>query len=122
MHRISLVCIIALLALSVLGCGSAVATPKTGTWHSTTTPHFVAKVANNKIRITLTIDKETTGLYWQGTFNSSAKTIVSKGDAQAMDESLLGSSDKTKKFTYKDGKLIFAFSAMGISRTVELKQ
>ena len=82
-----------------------------------------AVVADSKITIELDSDG-TSGLYWKGTFMPVAGStgIVSAGDTAAMKLSLFGSGDKSKTFTYEDGKLNFPFSIMGTTKTIALQK
>jgi hypothetical protein len=103
-----------------IGCAEAKQVSYSGTWQSTGDLDFGAKIKNNRITVTWKVDEETSGLYWKGSFSSRGQTITSVGDRRAMDDSLLGSSDKTKKFTYENGKLMFKFSIMGENRKISL--
>lgn len=110
------------LLLGVSACGSSSAKSLNGTWHEGTS--FVAQVTNNKIRIDI-VDEGDATLYWKGTFRSSVPNgtaIVSKGDKKAMDASILGSMDSTKKFTYANNRLVFKFSILGQTRTIHLRR
>jgi hypothetical protein len=65
-----------------------------------------------------------------GSFDTSDKTGQSftvtslpDPDAQkALAGSLFGSSEKTKKFTYKDGELTYEFSMMGVESIVHMSR
>lgn len=111
------------LIMMFSACGeSSSARSLTGTWHGE--PSMVAHISKGKIRIDF-VEKNTKYLYWKGTFNTSitnGEKTISKGDTEAMDSSLLGSQDSTKKFLYKGGKLFFTFRIMGTSRTVRLSR
>ncbi|MDE7262568.1 MAG: hypothetical protein K2N78_11020, partial [Oscillospiraceae bacterium] len=67
---------------------------------------------------------QTSVLYWAGTFtppedNPKEYTWESENDTGRTDASLLGSSDETKAFTYKKGKLTYAASALGVTSKIE---
>lgn len=67
----------------------------------------------------------TTGLYWKGSFVAAAKSgdvIMSAGDVEAMEESFLSSRDTEKEFTYKDGKLSFKRTVMGVTSVIYLSR
>lgn len=109
------------LATALCACGNSSAKSLNGTWHDSTNS-FVAQITQNKVRIDI-VDEGDATLYWKGTFRSyaSSGTIVSKGDVKAMDKSILGSLDKTKRFTYANGRLSFRFSILGQTRTIKLR-
>lgn len=70
--------------------------------------------------------KDVSALYWKGTFPMSAEdgTVTSKGDVEAMKDSLMAESinPESKKFTIKDGKIIFTVTALGVTKTVTLEK
>jgi len=71
-------------------------------------------------------DKSFSSLYWRGSFLYPAQfddgtTVLSHGDVEPMKASLMGSQDTAKTFTYKDGKLSFKFTAMGVTRALQLE-
>ena len=122
--------------LTVSGCGSSSTTPHTdtpvplrGSWHMTNASDgsfdMTAHIVDHQIQITWVSD-DTKALYWKGTFPTDVMkddvTIVSKGDRQALDASMLGSQDKTKKFHYDNGVLSYEFSVMGVSKTIHLEK
>jgi hypothetical protein len=87
-----------------------------------------AVISGDGIEIHL-VTSQTDAIYWKGTFptpmnvtHGSIFTIVSAGDTVVMDESLLASQDKTKEFTFDNGKLKFKMTVMGVTQTVELEQ
>lgn len=111
------------------GPASADPTNLNGTWvsvadNSSPVPSFVAEVKDGTILINMTMSNDT-GLYWSGTFESSAvdtHKITSVGNVEHMKTSLFGSSAKTKEFTYEGGSIRFTFSIMGVSHVVELEK
>lgn len=112
------------LAMSLSACGgTSSARSLSGTWTSYH-PHMVAHIRKGKIRIDF-VDSGERSLYWKGTFNVNAhpgSTQISKGDTKAMDKSILGSLDSTKKFTYANGQLSFRFTILGTTKTIYLKR
>lgn len=69
----------------------------------------------------------TTALYWAGSYEapkdaSTSYEWTSTGDKDKMSSALLASQDATKKFAYKDGKLTFQVSAMGVTTTSQLEK
>jgi hypothetical protein len=115
--RTLFICLIGVFTMII--ASSAHAKPYDGTWHSKDKLGFVAKIKNNKIKITMNVDKRTRALYWQGTF-SNGNPIISKGDTKVLESAFFGSSDSSKKFTYADGVLIFKFSMMDMTKVVFL--
>lgn len=88
--------------------------------------NMTAMISNDTIEIIWDLD-DLTALYWKGSFPttdqlSSIEKIESVGDVPAMDASLLGSQNKTKTFTYKDGRLAFELTVMGTTRVIELER
>ncbi|WP_276888175.1 hypothetical protein [Faecalibaculum rodentium] len=72
-------------------------------------------------------ENKTKALYWKGDAPEEAKESgplkwTSQGDREAMDSSLLASQDSTKEFTLDNGVLSYEASAMGVTKTVELKK
>lgn len=97
-----------------------------GTWkyEDPSGQEFTAVIHNNAIEVDWLMDAKTSGLYWKGDFETddSDGSILSKADRDALSRSLVGSRDKTKIFTYSDGKLQFKFGAMGITKVVTLEK
>lgn len=123
-HKILI--LIALLALTLSACGGTSTKssgPLDGTWKSTA-PDMTAKVINNTIEIDFTRQGET-ALYWKGTLpptSADGAEITSSGDTDAMNESMFGSEDSSKKFVYTNGKITFPFGILGTTQTVELEK
>lgn len=102
----------------------------TGDWHQVqngvpnTTMHAV--VSKDSIQITVDMNSGDgspfTALYWQGTFDpNSAGSQTSKYDQKAMEDSIIASEDTTKTFTTNAaGDIVYPFSILGMSTTVEL--
>jgi hypothetical protein len=105
-----------------------------GTWHQTKGMPGVtmtADVSGDGIQINMHFDRDNVGgIFWAGSFDTSDKTGQSftvtslpDPDAQkALAGSLFGSSEKTKKFTYKDGELTYEFSMMGVESIVHMSR
>lgn len=75
------------------------------------------------------VNNDVQALYWKGTFPTplNAKVgdtfdILSTGDTDTMGTSLMASQDTTKMFTYKDHKLHFKLTVMGVQTTVHLEK
>lgn len=123
-----------IIVLSIFGVPrhAASASSLEGHWRSsattdtTETPLMTAEISNNQIEITWRTE-DTSFLYWKGTFPvsktvSDGSEIVSVGDVEAMDGSLMGSQSKTKNFTYKNGKLVYTLTVLGASRNITLER
>lgn len=93
----------------------------TGTWKDSS-GMFVASVKKDQIVINLKAD-DMTALYWKGTFKpGKSNIIISKADTEALDASMFGSMDKTKRFVYRNQQLRFHFVIAGINRVVALRR
>lgn len=69
----------------------------------------------------------TTSLYWAGTYTAPTSDAeeyswTSDRDKAQTDSALLASTDDTKDFSYKDGKISYSVSAMGMTTTYELEK
>ena len=99
-----------------------------GSWASTDSngTSFEATVSSDQIEINLA-SSGSKALYWKGTFPRGADlaadfTVTSVADVEALAGSMLGSQEPTKAFPYSGGKPKFDFSAMGVTKTVELSK
>ena len=96
-----------------------------GDWsYSSDSINFEATVKGEEITIDLIMDNSE-GLYWSGSFSTDAlngDTIVSYADIEALDASMLGSGDEKKNFVFKDGKLTFSFTIVGVTQDIELSR
>jgi hypothetical protein len=90
-----------------------------------------AEISGDSIQVNMEIDGRdgnTGGVFWMGSFDTSDKrsqtfTVTSMPDPdakKALQNSLFGSSEGTKKFTYDNGDLSFEFSMMGAESTVHM--
>lgn len=114
--------VISVLCLFFVSCGTADSQSLRGVWESQH-PQMVAHIYKNSIQIDHQFDDGDSGLYWKGTFSSTlsnGESFRSKPDAKALDFALFGSTAKSKKFTYKNGRLMFQFSILGITKKVVL--
>lgn len=104
-----------------------------GNWHQTKGMPGVtmtAEISGDSIQINMHFDRDNIGgIFWMGSFDTSDKTgsftvtSIPDPDAQkVLAGSMLASSEKTKKFTYKDGDLSYEFSMMGVESTVHLSR
>ena len=103
-------------------------TDLTGTWRSEENDgsYQEAIITENAIEINwVSDDGKTKDLYWAGTYTAPNEAIdeyswVSENDTEKTDTALLASSDETKEFTYKDGKISYEASALGTTKIMEL--
>lgn len=121
MFRIIFIAIFIFVMMTTTACAKS--TSYTGTWKSTGDLEFIANIKKNHVDIVWVVDDETSGLYWKGTFPATKKTtIMSIADTEALNSSIFGSLDKSKQFIYKNKRLIFSFSAFGVTKTISLKK
>lgn len=83
-----------------------------------------ATVAADTIEIDW-VQKDQKSLYWKGSYTAPTTPgdtykWTSRGDTEAMHDSLLGSQDATKDFTYTGGQITYEQSALGTTTTVRL--
>lgn len=118
------------LLVSLTACGSNNSAPVSlnGSWSTEASPDFTmtAVVSDTGIEVTWKAP-DTTALYWVGTLPTSPDltndtVITSQGDTEAMAMSLLASQSETKDFTYKNDKLAFDFTIMGVTKTLYLEK
>lgn len=86
---------------------------------------FVATIKNDTITMDIQMGDNTKALYWQGTFVSEpgdGETVVSNADKEALNSSLLGSTEDTKEFVTGAGTITFDFGMMGVTKTVNLEK
>lgn len=141
------IAIAAVLALT--GCGGADATPTgdagptaveevpsapdlTGAWQQSNSAsedsYQQAKITADAITVEWVADGgDTTSIYWVGTFEaptdaSDPYTWTSQRDAAATDSALLASTDDTKEFAYEGDTISYKVSALGTTKTVDLKK
>lgn len=85
---------------------------------------MTASVSPGSIQINME-SRDSSSIYWLGTFdtdknpNTSFKT-ESIGDSDAMSMSIFGSQDKTKLFSYENGKISYKFTMLKTTTTVYL--
>lgn len=104
-----------------------------GDWYQTNSSddgvYMTASVsANDSIQITMKT-RDSSAVYWMGSFQVSDKKtsdsfkLESKADPDAqkwMDDSIFGSQDDSKVFTYKNGDLSYEFTMVGVTKTIHL--
>lgn len=127
---IALLIVPVFFAMTACSGGSAKVTPADlhGSWASADAngTTFEATISDNQIEINL-VSSGSKALYWKGTFPLGSDlaadfTVTSVADTEALAGSILGSQDPTKTFTYSGSKLKFDFSAMGVTKAVELSK
>lgn len=102
----------------------------TGTWTSSEDEgsYQEATISENTIEINWISDAGATkSIYWIGTYSPPTENLdeyswTSERDVEKTASALLASSDDTKNFTYKDGKITYEVSVMGTTTTYELSQ
>jgi uncharacterized protein YfaP (DUF2135 family) len=125
------IALVAVMTIASRSDGSAevdIPVSLTGKWHQTEGPKNVrmtAEIYGGSIQIDME-SREATYPYWLGTFDSDRNTrkpfkVVSIGDPDAMSQSIFGSNEKTKPFTYKDGLISFEFSMFHGQQRVTVK-
>ena len=124
---------VAALALTVLtACGSKAkaeaASDLTGTWVSEKSgdSYQEAVITADSIEINW-MSKDSKSLYWAGTYVAPDSAVseyswTSENDKEKTGSALLASGDDTKEFTYKNGVISYEASALGTTKTVELKK
>jgi hypothetical protein len=103
-----------------------------GNWAEVTTASpssatQTAVITGNTIEITWHNTDGTTALYWAGSFTApttpgDSYEWDSANDTSKTGSAILASSDPTKHFTYKDGKLSYQVSALGVTKTETLQK
>lgn len=95
-----------------------------GSWTMTTDQGgtFVATVTSETIKIVMVSPKDVSMVYWYGTFksNGSAGDEITS-DIIQVDRAVL-SAAKSKRFVVGDDTLTFSFTAMGVTKSVELRR
>lgn len=117
--------ILGLAALSIMTLSSASSKPASlnGVWKSDNPPMAVY-ISDNSIKITI-VGEQFNALYWKGTFPKTVfdgAKVISAGDTELMDQAVMGSTLDSKEFMYKDGKLIFTFTWLEVTKTVYLSR
>lgn len=103
-----------------------------GTWvqvnNASEDSYQEAVISGNSITVNwVTADTDTKALYWAGTVEIPEDTgnsfsWNSQNDTEQTQNAIMASSDETKTFTYKDGKISYDVSAMGMTQTVKLEK
>lgn len=119
------------MAFALAGCASQPEEPAdlTGAWKSqgNNGSYQEATIDDNTITINWVSDGgKTKSLYWAGTYTAPTESgdyeWTSENDISKTQSALLASSDETKDFAYKDGKISYEVSAMGATTTMELEK
>lgn len=101
---------------------SQVALDVTGSWSTEIGDKFPmnAKISGDTIEIEMGVDGSTMS-YWYGTFsNSAANGAGIESISKEHPTKTFLSSAKSKPFVYRDDKISFEYSGMGITKTIEL--
>ena len=116
----TILAVIMLTIVTLSGCSSTPEAPAdtTGVY---TNDNFRASIEEDVIVIQI-IGDDSEMLYWQGSWKNGETDVVSTGDRQALDGSLMGSQSETKEFTVDGDTLQFDFQAMGTKSVETLKK
>lgn len=127
MRKVLSILLLLILGLGLfVGCGQkAEPLNLNGEWQS---EDFKAVIENDYITIEWNNeDTQTTALYWAGSVDVPKDIMsneeykwTSKNDTEKTSSAILASPAETKDFTYKDGKITFEYSAMGVDSTANL--
>jgi hypothetical protein len=87
----------------------------------------IATITGNTIQINWVQSDNTRALYWAGSFTPPTQpgdsyAWDSENDTAQTESALLASSDATKHFTYANGVLSYDVTALGITKTVQMKK
>lgn len=114
-----------LAVFTLSACGGSEASKSTSAAGNWSEPRFQANITNGNIKMLFVTD-DTKYVYWVGSFPAETlkdgETVLSKGDMDAMENTITGTEDKTAEFTYEDGTLDFEFIFQGESKTVHLEK
>ena len=115
-------------AMALTGCSAEEEKPTdaTGPWYGEAgDATFMAVTTEDEITIHI-VNDDAKALYWQGSFGvetlNEGDDIKSVADAEALESSIMGSTEDSKRFVFKDGALTFDFGIMGVTQTVKLKK
>ncbi len=105
-------------------------TDLTGTWKSEDNDgsYQEATISGDYIEINWVSDGgNTKSLYWAGSYTAPTEYVkeyswTSENDHDKTSSALAASSDDTKDFTYKDGKISYEASALGTTKTMFLEK
>lgn len=114
----TILAVIMLTIATLSGCSSTEEAPAstTGVYSD---DKFRASVEEDVIVIEI-LSGDTKMLYWQGSWQDGENTVVSTGDRDALDGSLMGSGADTKEFEVDGDTLKFEFQALGSKTNVSL--
>lgn len=138
MKRLLTIMMSFVLPLALAACGGNADAPSentvldlTGGWEQSNsdsdTSYQIAMIDEGTIEVYWKGDDDEVSLYWAGTYiaptaETGEYTWDSVNDKSRTNTALLASGDDSKKFTYKNGILSYPVTAMGVTKTVELKQ
>ena len=124
------------MSMALVGCGSQEQQQEaqepldlTGTWVQVNKgdDYQQATIEDGAIEIDWIGDNgKTTALYWAGTYAAPTEPCEeysweSQNDKSKTQNALMASTDDTKQFEYKDGKLSYKVSMLGTTTTMELE-
>ena len=120
--------LVGIFVLSLYACGSNSKTDLSGTWKTKEEDGswMEAEIKDDVITINWISDEgESTSVFWVGSYDApkdsgNEYSWESKRDKDKTDKEPLASSDATKKFTYKDGKLTYQMTGFGVTTTMSM--
>ena len=120
--------LVGIFVLSLYACGSNSKTDLSGTWKTKEEDGswMEAEIKDDVITINWISDEgESTSVFWVGSYDApkdsgNEYSWESKRDKDKTDKEPLASSDDTKKFTYKDGKLTYQMTGFGVTTTMSM--
>ena len=120
--------LVGIFVLSLYACGSNSKTDLSGTWKTKEEDGswMEAEIQDDVITINWISDEgESTSVFWVGSYDApkdsgNEYSWESKRDKDKTDKEPLASSDDTKKFTYKDGKLTYQMTGFGVTTTMSM--
>ncbi len=135
MKKIVVLILMICLAIGMFACGGGDANKVpdlTGVWVQNNSASKdtwqEATIQGETIEINWMFEGDSSkALYWAGTYQAPTTAVAeyswtSQNDTSKTSEALLASDAATKDFKYKDGKISYEVTAMGITTTVELEK
>ena len=142
MKKIAIIAAVFVFAMCMLGCSSQSAQSVshesepakpldlTGSWKQSNSDSGKswqeAEIADGEITIWW-VTSDSKSLYWAGTYVAPTEAVdsyswQSENDIEQTSKAIMASTAETKEFIYSSGALCYEASAMGVTKTVELKR
>ena len=123
--------IVAVAALCLCGCSKSEPLNLDGEWatEKNEDSNMEATIKGDVIEI-YWMTEDTKALYWAGSVVVPGEDVMStdeyswtsQANSEKNDEAMLASTAKTKKFKYKDGKITYKASALGVTTTMTMSR